>query len=563
MMRRIAVLTYLLALLAPLTLATVRLLQTAGNGPLTSVLTFSEHPFGDGALRTSLVIASLSTLLTVAIGTPLAWWLGHHDGRGHGVFRATLTLPFLMPTVVCVVGFLTLMGPEGPLVHLGIDLRRGTGAIGRASRMVGIEDLGLWIALLTAHAWFNIALVIRFLDPLLRTLDDALLDQLRVLPRTRTRLGRLRHLWIPLCWPPVVAGAALTFIQCFTSFVLVRHLLPTHWTIERVMAEQGGAAGIEGYGAAASSMVLGGAIIQVTIVVAATWALGQSQRRMSTSTPLRTEHGRHPNPPPLLAWVTLACASCLAVLPLLAVASSSVLIRGAPSVDGWVELSDGIGAGSVGSGLRWSLVHAVVTLGLGLPLAWCLASAIVDLERSGQVKLAALLDAASVLPIGLSAALIGLGILVAVVWLHPPLLQAWWLATWAHLLLSMPFAVRVLLGGFRRLDPNFTSLGKVLGLTPWRRWWRITLPLMRRPTIAAGAMILAVSLGEFGSSWVLLQSSGQRTLPLLIDAQYARAAFDPIVRTTAAAGATVLILITGMLFLLIERRRDLSDTGGF
>ena len=76
MMRRIAVLTYLLALLAPLTLATVRLLQTAGNGPLTSVLTFSEHPFGDGALRTSLVIASLSTLLTVAIGTPLAWWLG-------------------------------------------------------------------------------------------------------------------------------------------------------------------------------------------------------------------------------------------------------------------------------------------------------------------------------------------------------------------------------------------------------------------------------------------------------------------------------------------------------
>ena len=30
MMRRIAVLTYLLALLAPLTLATVRLLQTAG-----------------------------------------------------------------------------------------------------------------------------------------------------------------------------------------------------------------------------------------------------------------------------------------------------------------------------------------------------------------------------------------------------------------------------------------------------------------------------------------------------------------------------------------------------
>ena len=170
---------------------------------------------------------------------------------------------------------------------------------------------------------------------------------------------------------------------------------------------------------------------------------------------LRTEHGRHPNPPPLLAWVTLACASCLAVLPLLAVASSSVLIRG-PSVDGWVELSDGIGAGSVGSGLRWSLVHAVVTLGLGLPLAWCLAvRSSTSNEAAGQCGLAR----CGQRPTN-RAQSIGLGILVAVVWLHPPLLQAWWLASWAHLLLSMPFAVRVLLGGFRRLDPNFTSLGR-------------------------------------------------------------------------------------------------------
>ena len=167
MMRRIAVLTYLLALLAPLTLATVRLLQTAGNGPLTSVPHSVSTHSGTELFDLACHRIPLHSP-TVAIGTPLAWWLGHHDGHAHGVFRATLTLPFLMPTVVCVVGFLTLMGPEGPLVHLGIDLRRGTGAIGRASHMVGIEDLGLWIALLTAHAWFNIALVIRFLDPLLR-----------------------------------------------------------------------------------------------------------------------------------------------------------------------------------------------------------------------------------------------------------------------------------------------------------------------------------------------------------------------------------------------------------
>ena len=77
--------------------------------------------------------------------------------------------------------------------------------------------------------------------------------------------------------------------------------------------------------------------------------------------------------------------------------------------------------------------------------------------------------------------------------------------------------------GIPPLGSELHVLGEGARTHPWRRWWRITLPLMRRPTIAAGAMILAVSLGEFGSSWVLLQSSGQRTLPLLIDAQYARA----------------------------------------
>ena len=56
------------------------------------------------------------------------------------------------------MGFLALINEGGILASIGIDIRNETGIIGSLSSFLGIEHSGHIIALLLAHAWFNLAL---------------------------------------------------------------------------------------------------------------------------------------------------------------------------------------------------------------------------------------------------------------------------------------------------------------------------------------------------------------------------------------------------------------------
>ena len=245
-------------LIIPLSLGLMKIFNVADRDLIDAILRYNEHPFTQDALLFSLGVGISSACLTLVVGLPIAWILARYKWPNIKFIRAILTMPFVMPSIVVAVGFLAFIDPDnGPLAYIGIDLRRETGVIGTV-RDIGIyEHPGHLIALLIAHTWFNLALVIRLSEPSLRDLDSDRIDQLRVLPGGSSRIGRLRNLWWPLLRPAIGASFLLTFVQCFSSFVLVRQLMPGSFTIERSLAELGGAAGISGYGAPDSSMVLG------------------------------------------------------------------------------------------------------------------------------------------------------------------------------------------------------------------------------------------------------------------------------------------------------------------
>jgi len=158
---------------------------------------------------------------------------------------------------------------------------------------------------------------------------------------------------------------------------------------------------------------------------------------------------------------------------------------------------------------------------------------------------------------------VGLGLLVGVQKTMPSLFASLWIPVWGHLVIATPFSIRVILSGMRRLDPAYMETGATLGLKNLDRILRIQLPLLRGSIIVASALIIAISLGEFGASWVLLRGTESMTLPLVIDAQMTRPSFDPTIRPSALAGSTILMVVTLLLFLIVERWRDEGDDGGF
>ena len=162
---RLAVLVVVALGLVPLTLALVRLWAVTGITPVEALLTVHQQPGAMEALRFSLLEALASTLLTVAVGLPLAWAFGRYRWRRLRLKRALLFLPFVTPPIVAAVGFLALLSPDGLVFRMGLDMRGETGVVGRFANATGWEHPGHFVALVVAHVWFNLSLMVRFVGP--------------------------------------------------------------------------------------------------------------------------------------------------------------------------------------------------------------------------------------------------------------------------------------------------------------------------------------------------------------------------------------------------------------
>lgn len=68
-----------------------------------------------GALLITLKLATLSTLILLLIGTPLAWWLAHTQWRFKVLLEAVIALPLVLPPTVLGFYLLVALGREGPL----------------------------------------------------------------------------------------------------------------------------------------------------------------------------------------------------------------------------------------------------------------------------------------------------------------------------------------------------------------------------------------------------------------------------------------------------------------
>ena len=553
-MRRLAsafaVLLYSMLILVPICLATQRLILVTGTNPYDWTKSLSENYISQNVLEFTLLQSVSSTILTLIISIPIAWTLGRHRWPFESLIRTVLTLPFVIPSIIAAMGILTLVGSHG------LDLRTNEGT--------------WWWTLIISHAWFNMALIIRFCEPLLSKLDPDLEEQLRLLPHGRTRASRIKNLWAPLLLPSIVAAACMTFVFSFTSFALVRWITVRDNTLESMMAEVSSSAGIQGYMEPTSDIVMGASLIQFTILLASLWLTSVIQRDKKAILPqARPEHVRKPNS---RGWLVILPALIFAVLPLISVVIGSFRIRDLGEsgggfrwgTDGWNQAYHGsFSFAPMSEAILNSLGYAAITILVALPLGYALASTINDLEKR-RPNLARLLDVFTMLPFALSAAMVGLGVLLGIIKLDvSSAYQFWALPSLAHIMLTTPFVVRIMLPALRSLDNSYDENARVLGMDEFSRFIKIKIPLLKGSIIISSIFVTAMSLGEFGASFIVAKNSDWTTMPLLIDAWRAKPMKDPLSAPASNAVATVLMVITMGLFMFAERFRNNRDGGMF
>lgn len=551
--------------LVPLMLALLRLWGVTGITPWAALVQFHEQPGAMDALKFSVLEALFSTLLTAVIGLPLAWAFGRYQWNRVRLKRSLLFLPFVTPPIVAAAGFLALLSPDGVVHRLGLDLRGETGFIGAVSTLTGWQHPGHFIALIVAHVWFNLSLMVRFVEPVVAQLDPSWEEQLRLLPAGQTLGGRVRHLWMPVLGPATLVASAYTFFFSFTSFAMVKWLAPSSNTLESLLGEMGGTAGIPGYRLETSLAVLGIATLQMLLMLVMLVVAGRFERKHSHVLALHHEglnRQRHGAPSRRWAWFVNGTLALL-LAPLLSVVLASFRVRSPNlarghewTLEGWKRAWSGdFSTVPVMDALSNSLSYAVITLVVAMPLGYAVASSLVTLRERGHQRAAGVLDSLCMLPLSMSAVMVGLGMVAGILRFYPDLFSFPYLPVIPHIMLVLPFVIRLFVPAIERIEPKYAEQAGMLPLGEFTRWWHTRGAFLVVPGTMAASLCLAFSLGEFGATYLVVRAGSWDSLSILVDQVASRPGFDPLVIPTAMALATTLMIVTLLVLSINEGAR--------
>jgi molybdate transport system permease protein len=67
------------------------------------------------ALLVTLELATLTTVILLILGTPLAWWMAHSKWKYKFLTEAVIALPLVLPPTVLGFYLLVALGPHGPV----------------------------------------------------------------------------------------------------------------------------------------------------------------------------------------------------------------------------------------------------------------------------------------------------------------------------------------------------------------------------------------------------------------------------------------------------------------
>ncbi|MFN7932297.1 MAG: molybdate ABC transporter permease subunit [Bryobacteraceae bacterium] len=205
--------------------------------------------------------------------------------------------------------------------------------------------------------------------------------------------------------------------------------------------------------------------------------------------------------------------------------------------------------------LKVAALSTLIAVALGLWIAYALA------YRAFRGK--ELADAMVSLPLVLPPTVLGYYLLVLLGRSSPigklheaitgsPLVFTWQAAVIAALFHSLPLLIKSTRAALESVEPGYARAARSLGASEWRIFSRITLPLVRRPILAAAAIAFARSLGDFGVTIMIAGNIPGRTQTIAV------AIYDAVEAGNGDVARTMVLVISAVALLILWAANRLS-----
>ena len=158
------------------------------------------------AIRLTLELAALSTLILLLIGTPIAWWLSRTRSWLKGPLGAVVALPLVLPPTVIGFYLLITLGPNG--------------VIGQATESLGLGRLPFTFAgLVVGSVFYSLPFVVQPLQNAFEAIGSKPLEAAATL--RASPLDTFFSVVLPLARPGFITASILGFAHTVGEFGVV------------------------------------------------------------------------------------------------------------------------------------------------------------------------------------------------------------------------------------------------------------------------------------------------------------------------------------------------------
>lgn len=170
--------------------------------------------------------------------------------------------------------------------------------------------------------------------------------------------------------------------------------------------------------------------------------------------------------------------------------------------------------------LKTAVVATVITFFIGLAAAYAMAI------YKGRLK--GVIDAILSLPLVLPPTVVGFFLLVLfgrngfigkfLLKFGTTIIFSWTATVIAATVVAFPLMYRTSRGAFEQIDKNIINAARTLGVSEWRIFWKITVPIAWPGIAAASVLAFARALGEFGATLMVAGNipGKTQTMPVAI-----------------------------------------------
>jgi len=172
------------------------------------------NPLNLHFIRFTLNQAIISAIITVILGLPGAYIFAKYRFMGDRVLKTILTIPFVLPPIVVVLGFVLLIGPNGILNSVLMTFFH--------LENPPIQLYKTFEGIILVHAFYNIPIVLHLVSSAWKQANVDM-EEVAVTLGSR-KFHFFRYVTFPQISSAILASGILTFLYCFTSFAVVLSL---------------------------------------------------------------------------------------------------------------------------------------------------------------------------------------------------------------------------------------------------------------------------------------------------------------------------------------------------